>query len=211
MSFYTKRVKDTCHSLGKFYRGYDIEPSDKIFYGEFQYRIRFQGNMYHYDITFMSDLNTLLMDELWHYRIQNSAKNINVYLHDKGVLDKIIDQYQHTDYIEGISGPLDDDHLESLLDSKTDYVYRNKYWYDTYPIKVFLYRGWDHRDIEGREIIEFIKGSFEEYRLHDTYSNNWYHNYLWLTQEEYDKSFLFLKLSYGDVIEKVQKVKLLEN
>ena len=114
-------------------------------------------------------------------------------------------------YLESISGPIDDEHLDSLLDSTTDYVYRNKYWYDTYPIKVFLYRGWDHRDIEGREIIEFIKGSFEEYRLHDTYSNNWYHNYLWLTQEEYDKSFLFLKLSYGDVIEKVQKVKLLEN
>jgi hypothetical protein len=33
---------------------------------------------------------------------------------------------------------------------------------------------------------------------------------LWVTQEEYDKGYPFLKLSYGDYIDKVQKVKLLE-
>jgi len=210
MSYYSKSVKKSCKPLGKFYRGYNVEPSDKIFYGDYQYRCRFQGNMYHYDIIFLTDLNKTLTDETWHYRIQSSTKNINVYLHDKEVLDKLIDRYQHTDYLESISGPLDEEHLDSLLDSGTDYVYRNKYWYDTYPIKVFLYRGWDRRNTDGQEITNFIKGSFEDYRLHDCYTNNWYHNYLWLTQEEYDKSFLFLKLSYGEFIEKVQKVKLLE-
>ena len=210
MPYFRQSVKDSCVPLGKIYRGYDVEPSSKIFYSEYQYRLRFLGNMYHYDITFMSDLVKTLTDETWHYRLQSSTKNINVYIHDKKVLDKLIDRYQHTDYLEGISGTLDDEHLDSILDSGTDYVYRNKYWYDTYPIKVFLYRNWDNRDISATVINDFIKGTFKDYRLHDNYANNWYHNYLWLTQEEYDNSFLFLKLSYGEYIEKVQKVKILE-
>ena len=210
MTYYRKSIKQSCIPLGKLYRGYEVEPSDKIFYGDYQYRCRFEGNMFHYDILFYSDLNKTLTDETWHYRIQSSTKNINVYFHDKNVLDKIIDQYQHTDYLESISGPIDDEHLDSLLDSTTDYVYRNKYWYDTYPIKVFLYRNWDLRKTDAKDVTDFIKGTFEDYRLHDSYTNNWYHNYLWLTQEEYDKSFLFFKLSYSDFIEKVQKVKVLE-
>ena len=56
MTYFRQSVKDSCVPLGKIYRGYDVEPSNKIFYGEYQYRLRFLGNMYHYDITFMSDL-----------------------------------------------------------------------------------------------------------------------------------------------------------
>jgi hypothetical protein len=57
---------------------------------------------------------------------------------------------------------------------------------------------------------EFVEGSFGEYRLFDTYTDNWYSNYLWVTQEEYDKGYPFLKFSYGDYIERVQKIRLLE-
>jgi hypothetical protein len=65
-------------------------------------------------------------------------------------------------------------------------------------------------EVGAKEITDFIKGSFSDFRLFDDYTNDWYVNYLWLTQKDYDKSYPFLKLSYGDYIEKIQKVKLLE-
>ena len=103
------------------------------------------------------------------------------------MLDKIIDQYQHTDYITGITAPIDEDHLLGLLDSDTEYVYRNKYWYGIYPIKISFFRSYGSDSELGKDIREFIDGSFGNYRLYDNYTNNWYRNYLWVTQEEYDK------------------------
>ena len=202
--------KGSCEALGKFYRGYDITASDKIYYNDFQYKLSFEGNMFHYDIVFLSDLYRTLNQYTWHYRLQNSSKSINVYVHNKDVLDKVIDRYQHTDYLKFITAPIDEEHLKGLLDSNTEYVYRNKYWYGKYPIKISFHRSYGVDKNIGKDIREFIAGSFEGYRLFDTYTNNWYQNYLWVTQEDYDKGYPFLKLSYGDYIEKVQKVKLLE-
>lgn len=201
-------------ALGKTYKGFKVNPIDRVYYDEFQYKLCLQGNRINYDILALSELNRLLFDKaLWHYRIQHTSKNINLYLNDKDTLDIILDYYKHTDFIEHLWGALDEEHIESLQDSHTEYVYRNKYWYGKYGIKIHLFRSYDtrpERAKEGKEIRDFIKGSFSDYRLHDTYSNNWYSNYLWLTQEEFDNGYPFLKLSYGDVISKIQKVKLME-
>jgi len=207
---YLQRIKASCTPLGKQYRNYSINPSDRIYYGDYQYKVSFQGNMFHYDVIFLADLYSLLQDETFYYRVQNTSKSINVYVHHKDVLDKIIDQYQHTDYITGITAPIDEDHLLGLLDSDTEYVYRNKYWYGIYPIKISFFRSYGSDSELGKDIREFIDGSFGNYRLYDNYTNNWYQNYLWVTQEEYDKGYPFLKLSYGEYIDKVQKIKLLE-
>lgn len=210
MGYYRNSLKDTCEVLGEQYRGYNITPTDKIFYDEFQYKLTFQGNQYHYDIIFFSDLQNTLNKHTWHYRIQTTSKNINVYFHDKKVLDAVIDHYQHTDYLENITAIIDQDHLEGLLDFNTEYVYRNKYWYGLYPIKITFFRNYNSPENFCRGVREFIEGSFGEYRLFDSYTDNWYSNYLWVTQEEYDKGYPFLKLSYGDFIERVQKIRLME-
>ena len=207
---YQQRFKASCTPLGKVYRNYNVAPSDRVFYGDFQYRLSFEGNMFHYDVVFLQDLYKTIQDETFYYRLQTTSKNINVYVHSKDVLDKIIDQYQHTDYLTNITAPIDEEHLTGLLDSDTEYVFRNKYWYGKYPIKISFYKSYGSESNLGKDIREFIEGSFGEYRLHDNYTDNWYQNYLWVTQEEYDKGYPFLKLSYGDYIDKVQKVRLME-
>ena len=217
MSYYTARIKNTCKPLGKTYRGYKIIPSEKVYYGEYQYKICFEGNKFHYDILLFSDLVKTVQVDTYFYRLQVTSKNINLYVHDKDTLDSIIDRYQHTDYLQNIHSPIDNDHLESLLDSDTEYVYRNKYWYGMYPIKVVFHKPYGYAkqvnmddETFSKDFKDFIAGSFGEYRLFEGYITNWYSNYLWLTQEEFDNGYPFLKLSYGDLIHKVQKVKLLE-
>ena len=210
MGYYRNSLKDTCKVLGEQYRGYNIIPTDKIFYDEFQYKLTFQGNQFHYDIIFFNDLQSTLNKHTYHYRIQTTSKNINVYFHDKTVLDAVIDQYQHTDYLENITAIIDQEHLEGLLDFNTEFVYRNKYWYGIYPIKITFFRNYNCPENFCKGIREFIEGSFGEYRLFDSYTDNWYSNYLWVTQEEYDKGYPFLKLSYGDFIERIQKIRLME-
>ena len=210
MAFYTQSTKNTCIPLGSIYNGVKVTPSEKIYYGDFQFKLCFDGNQFHYDILFLSDLINTIHKDTWHYRMQMTSKSINIYLHEKDVLDNVIKRYQHTDYLKSLHAPLDQDHLDSLLDSDTEYVYRNKYWYGKYPIKISFHRSYGMDKNIGKDIREFIEGSFAGYRLFDSYTNNWYQNYLWVTQEEYDKGYPFLKLSYGDYIDKVQKVKLLE-
>ena len=209
MAFYTQSTKNTCIPLGSIYNGVKVTPSEKIYYGDFQFKLCFDGNQFHYDILFLSDLINTIHKDTWHYRMQMTSKSINIYLHEKDALDNVIKRYQHTDYLKSLHAPLDQDHLDSLLDSDTEYVYRNKYWYGNYPIKISLFRRFQD-EVSAKEISDFIKGSFDEYRLHDSYSDKWYVNYLWLTYEEFKKGYPFLKLSYGDYIDKIQKVKLLE-
>ena len=93
-----------------------------------------------YDIIFFNDLHSTLNKHTYHYRVQTTFKSINVYMHDKKVLDAVIDQYQHTDYLENITAIIDQEHLEGLLDYNTEYVYRNKYWYGSYPIKITFFK-----------------------------------------------------------------------
>ena len=201
-------------ALGRTYRGFAVTPSTKKYFYDYQYKITFQGNNVHYDIQMYSDLIKQLQSVGWWYRIQSSAKNINVYVNSKDYLDRVIDWFQHTDVITGIHGPINKEHIATLLDANTEYVYRNKYWYNKYSIKITLRRPWGLRvedsDILGKEFKEFVQGSFDEYRLFDDYTYNWYSNYLWLTQEQYDKGYPFLKLSYGDLIDKIQTIKLTE-
>tara|TARA_R110001592_G_scaffold87400_2_gene258166 strand:+ start:22627 stop:23271 length:645 start_codon:yes stop_codon:yes gene_type:complete len=213
MSYYRSWFKDTCTPLGRTYRNYKIQPSDKIYYNDYQYKLNFEGNIVHYDIVFLSDLYKTLNQCVpgYAYRLQSTTKSINVYFHSAKALDEVIDRYQHTDYLQGITGPIDEEHLTGLLDSDTEFVYRNKYWYGKYPIKICFERKFKQTNI-GNDLKDFIAGSFEKdgYRLFDSYTDNWYQNYLWVTQEEYDNGYPFLKLSYGEYINKVQKVKLME-
>jgi|TARA_R110000868_G_scaffold231137_1_gene484494 hypothetical protein len=209
------QARKTLVALGGEYLGYEVTPSDRIYFDDYPYKICFEGNHYHYDVTMYTDLIAQLQLLGWHYRIQNSQSNINVYLPDIKYLDSIITYFQHTDVITSLHGPTTPEHVEALQDNTTEYVYRNKYWYNKYNIKIELFRSGykkpqDEFRAQGQDLKEFIAGSFGSYRLFDSYTTNWSVNYLWLTQEEFDQGYPFLKLSYGDLIDKIQKVRLME-
>jgi len=201
-------------ALGKTFKNKKVNPIDRIYYNDFQYKLCLEGNRVNYDILALSECTQLLRDNgSWHYRLQHTTKNINLYLNNKDTLEIIMDYYQHTDFIEQVWGPIDEEHIESLRDYQTEFIYRHKYWYGKYNTKIHFYRGnldTDDRSKEGKDFRDFIKGSFSEYRLYDNYTNNCYNNYLWLTQDEFDKGYPFLKLSYGEFIDKIQKIKLME-
>lgn len=207
MSYFSLKTKYI--PLGDTYKNIPVSPSDKRYFSEYQYKIVLEGNSVHYDIQMMIDLNTVLKSCGYWWRIQPTQKNINVYVDGKDYLDAVLNWFKHSDVVTGLYGPIDKNHIESLQDRNNEYVYRNKYWYGNYPIKISLFRRFED-EVGAKEITDFIKGSFSDFRLFDDYTNDWYVNYLWLTQKDYDKSYPFLKLSYGDYIEKIQKVKLLE-
>ena len=71
MTWVSSKVKDSCTPLGHSYRNYDVVPSEKIYYGDYQYKLSFEGNMFHYDIIFMSDLYKVITDETF---IQDTKK-----------------------------------------------------------------------------------------------------------------------------------------
>lgn len=198
--------------LGLSYKGIKVTPSTKDYFYEYQYKITLKGNWCHYDIQMYQDLHAQLNKVGWWYRVIASAQNINVYVNSQDYLDSVLDWFQHTDCITGLHGPINQEHIDTLQDRNTEYVYRNKYWYNKYNIKITLSRpfGTKTEDLKASEFREFVKGSFEKYRLFDDYTDNWYSNYLWLTQEEYNKGYPFLKFSYGHLIEKIQTVKLTE-
>lgn len=203
-------------ALGHNYKGTTVTPSTKKYFYDYQYKITMQGNRVHYDIQMFQDLHTQLRAIGWWYRIQATAKNINVYVDSTDYVDSVLDWFKHTDAVTGLHGPINEEHIETLQDRNTEYVYRNKYWYNKYNIKISFNRGFSYKptqigkDQQGKEFRDFVKGSFEKYRLFDDYTDNWYNNYLWLTQEEYDKGYPFLKLSYGEIIDKIQTIKLTE-
>jgi len=207
-----RRNKYKLEALGTEHLGKKVYPIDKVYYDSYQFKICFEGNSVKYDILMFSELDNLVSNLTWNYRTQLSSKNINLYLNEKRVFDTVIGYFKHTDYIEKIYGAIDQDHIDSLNDSSTEYVYRNKYWYDKYPIKITFSRAYDSsfNTNVGKEIRDFIFGTFNECRLYDTYTNNWYSNYLWLTKEEFTQGYPFLKLSYGNFIYKIQKIKLME-
>lgn len=201
--------------LGGEYDGYTVTASDRIYFDEYPYKICFEGNHYFHDITMMTELEAQLNLVGWNYRIQSSTNNINVYLPSLKYVDPILNYFQHTDVIKTLNGPTCDDHIAALQDNTTEYVYRNKYWYNKYDVKISFFRYGFKQPQEqfkdqGKDLRDFIAGSFGNYRLFDNYTNNWSVNHMWLTQSEFDQGYPFLKLSYGDLIDKIQKVRLME-
>lgn len=201
-------------ALGREFKGIKVNPSDKKYFGDYQYKLTLKGNHICYDIQMYKDLHQALNSAGWWYRIQATSKNINVYVNDTSYLDNVIDTFKDTNFITGLYGPINEAHIESLQDRNTEYVYRNKYWYNKYNIKISFRRihsgSYEDKVQQGKEFRDFIKGSFDNFRLFDDYTDSWYQNYLWLTQEEYNQGYPFLKLSYGNLIDKIQTIKLTE-
>tara|TARA_B100001094_G_scaffold187925_1_gene182163 strand:- start:407 stop:781 length:375 start_codon:yes stop_codon:yes gene_type:complete len=123
------------------------------------------------------------------------------------MIDEVIKMFG--DEIIEISGPVDDEHLEQLQGSRYDIEYRDKYWYNKYDTKIEFFSR-HGSDININELKTFIGNTFEKYQWYDFGSATWYNNYLYVTSEELDQMYPFLKINYGEVVTNIIRCKLLE-
>lgn len=202
---------DTTEPLGYSFKGFKVSPTSKIFYEKFPYKISFSGNRNFRDIDFHSHLTDWLYDNYgWHFNSQFSSKSRNVYLSRKWQVEELVTFFG--DEVKDISGPVDEDHICQLQGSRYDIEYRDKYWYNKYDTKiVFFARNGKLNNLTTiSELQNFIKSSFENYHWYDFGSATWYNNYLYVTSEELDQMYPFLKINYGEIITNIIKCKLLE-
>ena len=126
------------------------------------------------------------------------------------MIDEVIKMFG--DEIIEISGPVDEEHVEQLRGSRYDIEYRDKYWYNKYDTKIVFFARHGKLDKNNTipELQNFIDGAFENYQWYDFGSATWFDNYLYVTSEELDQIYPFLKINYGEAITNIIKCKLLE-
>jgi len=198
----------TTQPLGYELSGFKVKPTNKIYYDKFPYKVSFNGNRNFRDIDFHTHLTDWLHDNYtWCTSSQYSSKSRNVYFTRKHMIDEVIKMFR--DEIIEISGPVDDEHLEQLQGSRYDIEYRDKYWYNKYDTKIEFFSR-HGSDININELKTFIGNTFEKYQWYDFGSATWYNNYLYVTSEELDQMYPFLKINYGEVVTNIIRCKLLE-
>ena len=200
---------ETTEPLGAKYRGLKVTPTNKIFYDKFPYKISFNGNRNFRDIDFHSHLGDFLYDHYtWYHNSQYSSKSRNVYLTRKWMVDEVMDFFGHE--VKEVHGPLNEEHILQLQGTRYEIEYRDKYWYNKYDTKIEFFRPYGSDEFNVKDIREFVNGSFTKAHWYDFGSRTWYNNYLYVTSEELDEVYPFLKLTYGEVIRNIVKCKLLE-
>lgn len=197
--------------LGYELAGFRVKPTNKIYYDRFPYKVSFNGNRNFRDIDFHSHLTDWLIDNFpWCTSAQFSSKSRNVYFTRKYMVDEVVKMFGHE--ILEISGPIDDEHIQQLQGSSFDIEYRDKYWYNKYDTKiVFFARNGKLDNLTTiPELQKFIDGAFKKYQWYDFGSATWFDNYLYVTSEELDEIYPFLKINYGEIITNIIRCKLLE-
>ena len=201
---------DSTEHLGYEFMGLKVNPTNKIFYEKFPYKVSFTGNRNFRDIDFHTHLTDWLYDNYgWSFNSQFSSKARNVYLSKKWMVEEILNLFGH-EALE-LYGPLNEDHIEQLRGSRYTIEYRDKYWYNKFDTKIEFFKPHNAKfDFSIEDLKGFIAGSFEEYHWYDFGSRTWYNNYLYVNSEELDSVYPFLRINYGEVIDNIVKCKLLE-
>ena len=199
----------TTEPLGYQISGFKVSPINKLYYNKFPYKISFAGNINFRDIDFHSHLTDFLdSNYIWNYKTQYSTKSRNVYVTKKFMVEELIDLFD--DQIKEIFGPLNADHLSQLQGTTYELEYRDKYWYNKYDTKIEFFSGYGSDNVNVTEMKTFISDTVEKYQWYDFGSDTWYNKYLYVTSEELDQMYPFLKINYGEVIRNIIKCKLLE-
>ena len=85
---------ETTDPLGYNFKGFNVSPTNKIYFDKFPYKIAFNGNRNFRDIDFHSHLTDWLYDNYgWQFNSQFSSKSRNVYLTRKWQVEELINMF----------------------------------------------------------------------------------------------------------------------
>lgn len=206
--------------LGLEYKKYTVTPSDRIYYGEFPYKVYFKGNSIYRDIKEHAKLDTVLYNG-YYWQSTYTNKNRVVYLKEIDTLDKILDNFSHL--IEKVYGPVDESHFEYIStpwkDLEYNFVYKDKLWYNKYDIKIDIKSrekySWsshysktntDNASLEksANEFMSFMKQQdFPHHMYLNTEAKYWRQNYLYCTSEDLKEIQPWISMLYSEVVEKI--------
>lgn len=199
--------------LGTKYKGLPVEPSSIIFFYQYPYKIRLEGNNTHYNIPEIRKMGIELYDMFTYsreYKIFENTSSINLYTNNVDVIDTVIENYGHL--VVNIVGPIDKDNVKILEDFTPSIVYRNKYWYSKYDTKIEFYVPYKSPVIDTvklrEDIYSFVKENFTKAQWYNSNSRVWVDNFLYCKSEDLKEVSAFLKINFSDYIVNIQKIRL---
>jgi hypothetical protein len=197
--------KDTCN----------LEPSDKVYYDYYFYRVDMPGNDVFYDIKLITEINSWLYDNFSYqeFKPKFSSKNFRVYFRNKDALNKFLDVYGT--HVIKVFGPVTETHFNVLIKKdpsryKIKNIFRPKLFYGKYNVKLSIHNmntGSEYTDTI-KNFIEYIDNNFENKQWYSNYVTNYsyFSNYLYCSKEEFDEHVPFLKLCYDDIIQQIEYI-----
>jgi hypothetical protein len=199
--------------LGTKYKGFSVEPSSIIFFYQYPYKIRLEGNNTHYNIPEIRKMGIELYDMFTYsheYKIFENTSSINLYTNNLDVIDTVIENYGHL--VVNIVGPIDKDNIKMLETFTPSIIYRNKYWYSKYDTKIEFYVPYKSPVIDTvklrEDIYSFVKENFTMAQWYNSNSRIWVDNFLYCKSEDLKEVSAFLKINFSDYIVNIQKIRL---
>lgn len=207
-------LKHEQQPLGKTVGQFTVIPSNKFYYDNYAYKVAVEGNVIFQNIQEYQNLVTWLRSVTYDYREKGTLGAINFYLREKSVVEEMSAKFGHL--IVSITGPVDQEHLDMLLEGHKQYEYRKTYWYSKYDIRIettsYYGRGL-HADVPGfnKKLYSFVKSNFENYKWYvPEYQTKTYFNYLYINEEEWNAVHPFFKLSFPGAIRSITKCMLID-
>ena len=202
--------------------GVPVKPSDKIYFDDYFYRVRTKGAYVYHDIELHENIS------MWftqygedQFREHWSNKGRSFYLPDYHMLEAFVNTW--SDIIDEVTGPINQNHLDILLDADDDYSFRTEFrdkkYYGKYAHKLeftVLFQpnikqrsgGFDSLGtfIEIDKIVSAQTNDYKWYTKPTRYSGRMYYNFLYLKEEDYNIVLTMLLLTHKSLISTKVKV-----
>jgi len=189
-----------------------ILPSDRIYFGEYPYRIDIDSPQHphpdHDPIANWLVTDIMRQSGMYWKRERKSKYRRSIYLGD----------YQDVQWLTNwidtgvtrILGPLSQKHVDLIQDDEI--ILRPALFYGKYNHRIelsFMYlRGNTDKKVIVKEIQDFVSANFTDYRWQH-HSDTWYYNFLYCDSKEYEELKGYVAMSFGKHIRQTQSVSLL--
>lgn len=205
--------------LGDESEGLTIIPSDKVYYGHYVYKIKFDISSYYnsednsklfaYD-RFTSDFLDFQYSNLESKCINRTSKtdllSVDCYVHSFEDYKKIIIVFRSI--IKSVFGPLSDSHLLDLKSNDYRIETRKNLWYKKYDAKVYGFLPYrtligyskEHKAAKQLSLIEDLQQNIPEESIKlCRYTSQTSHSIeLYTKVDDFNQYFPFLKLMYAE-------------
>jgi hypothetical protein len=188
-----------------------ITPSDRIYFGEYPYRVDIDGPQHpdprHDPMSHWLVSDIMRSSGMYWKRERKSKNRRSIYL---GTYDDVKWLCNVVPVpITRILGPVSYEHV-SLLNSD-DTILRQGLFYGKYNYRTEL-TFWTHVGTNRKpvinEIMDFVFANFSDYRWGHR-AQNWFYNYLYCNKEEWEELELFINIAFGKYIREKKQVSLL--
>ena len=194
----------------------NIKPSDRIYYDEYPYKVTLEGSHIYHDIEQHYIISDWVDRNIAYPNLRHTwnKSGRHFYLRYFEDVQALVEEFKW--HVVNVRGPYNEQHRNVLTRKFKGHfspVYRDKYFYSKYSVKICISKTTSYRNINTNteslfmDIDKFVAAQCKNYKWYENpkFSKQWV-NYLYLLEEDRDIVLQVLLLNFKQFIREKEEV-----